>query len=80
MAGISKGGTFTIPSYQKDVFGYWSDGQVSDTEIVNSIGFLMNEGIINSAKIQTEIAEKQTKFEGERNPWNPPIYDVCAPL
>lgn len=63
VAGISKGGTFTIPSYQKDVFGYWSDGQVSDTEIVNSIGFLMNEGIINSAKIQTEIAEKQTKFE-----------------
>ena len=69
-AGVSPGGTFVmvdekpaIPSFQKDVFGFWSDGIVSDAEIVNSIGFLMTEGIINSAKIQTEISERQSKFD-----------------
>ncbi|QLH02597.1 hypothetical protein C5F47_02985 [Nitrosopumilus cobalaminigenes] len=70
-AGVSPGGTFVIetndepkiPTYQKDVFGYWSDGQVSDSEIVNSIGHLMAEGIINSAKIQAEISERQAKFD-----------------
>ena len=69
-AGASPGGTFvmvdekpTIPSFQKDVFGFWSDGLVSDDEIVNSIGHLMSKGIINSAKIQGEIAERQAKFD-----------------
>ena len=58
-AGVPKGGTFVnvydkpkIPSYQKDVFGFWSEGKVSDSEIVNSIGHLMSKGIINSQKIQ----------------------------
>ena len=63
VAGVQKGGTFTIPTYQKDVFGFWSDGLVSDDEIVNSIGHLMTQGIINSAKIQGEIAERQAKFD-----------------
>ena len=70
-AGVPKGGTFIIipddkpkiPTYQKDVFGFWSDGLVSDSEIVNSIGHLMSQGIINSAKIQGEIAERQAKFD-----------------
>ena len=62
-AGVQKGGDLTIPSYQKDVFGYWSEGLVSDDEIVNSIGYLMTEGIINSAKIQSEIAERKAKFD-----------------
>jgi hypothetical protein len=57
-AGVQKGGTFSIPSYQKDVFGFWSDGIVSDGEIVNSIGHLMGQGIINSEKIQ----EKRASF------------------
>ncbi|NNL58032.1 MAG: hypothetical protein HKP31_00935, partial [Nitrosopumilus sp.] len=57
-AGVSTGGTFEIddkpkiPTYQKDVFGFWSDGLVSDDEIVNSIGHLMSKGIINSEKIK----------------------------
>ena len=68
-AGVSKGGTFVIinekpkiPAYQKDVFEFWSDGQVSDSEIVNSIGHLMSQGIISSEKIQTEIYERQEKI------------------
>ena len=63
VAGTPKGGDFVIPTYQKDVFGFWSDGLVSDDEIVNSIGHLMSQGIINSAKIQGEIAERQAKFD-----------------
>jgi len=74
--GVSSGGTFVtvndkpkIPTYQKDVFGFWSDGLVSDSEIVNSIGHLMSEGIINSEKIQTEISERrQQKMIEEYDP------------
>ncbi|WP_371504749.1 hypothetical protein [Nitrosopumilus adriaticus] len=62
-AGVQRGGDLAIPTYQKDVFGFWSDGLVSDDEIVNSIGHLMSQGIINSAKIQGEIAERQAKFD-----------------
>ncbi|MCV0431148.1 phage tail protein [Nitrosopumilus sp.] len=57
-AGVQKGGTFYIPSYQKDVFGFWSEGLVSDGEIVNSIGHLIGEGIIDSEIIR----EKRTSF------------------
>lgn len=92
VAGISKGGDFSIPSYQKDVFGYWSDGQVSDTEIVNSIAHLMSEGIINSEKIQTEISERRQqkmmeeygdpdsdkKYDGDENPDGIRDYDDPA--
>ncbi|WP_299293590.1 hypothetical protein [Nitrosopumilus sp.] len=60
-AGVPKGGDFVIPSYQKDVFGFWSDGIVSDGEIVNSIGHLMSQGIINSEKIQNEVSERKEK-------------------
>ena len=77
-AGVPKGGTFilkpgdapTIPSYQKDVFGFWSDGLVSDSEIVNSIGHLMTEGIINSEKIQTEISQRQSERYEETDEWD----------
>ncbi|AFS80539.1 secreted periplasmic Zn-dependent protease [Candidatus Nitrosopumilus koreensis AR1] len=58
-AGVEKGGTFvTIPEYQKTVFGYWSEGLVSDGEIVNSIGHLMSTGIISSEKIKEKVQEK----------------------
>ncbi|QDI89665.1 Zn-dependent protease [Candidatus Nitrosopumilus sp. SW] len=58
-AGVQPGGTFvTIPEYQKTVFGYWSEGLVSDGEIVNSIGHLMSTGIISSEKIKEKVQEK----------------------
>lgn len=53
----------SIPSYQKDVFGFWGEGIISDDEIVNAIGHLMTKGIINSEKIQKEVSERQEKFE-----------------
>jgi hypothetical protein len=58
-AGVPKGGTISIPSYQKEVFGFWADGVLTDKDIENSIGYLMSEGIINSDKIQTEISERK---------------------
>ena len=45
----------SIPDYQKIVFGFWSDGEISDSEIINAIGHLMSEGIINSKNIQDKI-------------------------
>lgn len=60
---ITVGEKKQIPSFQKNVFGYWAEGIVSDEEIVNSIGYLMNEGIINSEKIQKEITERKEKLD-----------------
>ncbi len=54
-----------IPSYQKDVFGFWGEGMISDNEIINSIAHLMSKGIINSEKIQTEISERKEKYQKE---------------
>jgi hypothetical protein len=62
-SGVQKDRDFSIPTYQKDVFGFWSEGLVSDSEIINSIGYLMIQGIINSEKIQTEVSERQAKFD-----------------
>lgn len=76
----------SIPSYQKDVFGFWSEGVVSDDEIVNSVGFLMNKGIINSDKIKKEITERKEKLEFFGRPdstdarnTNPGTYHVLTP-
>jgi len=81
-ADVQKDGG-VIPSYQKNVFGFWSDGIVSDDEIVNSVGFLMNKGIINSDKIQKEITARKEKLESFGRPdstdarnTNPGTYHV----
>lgn len=63
-ADITKQGMFAIPTYQKDVFSFWAEGTISDTEVVNSIGYLMNEGIINTDKIKSGI-EKYNCISGE---------------
>jgi len=63
-AGIPKQGMFAIPTYQKDVFSFWAEGTISDTEVVNSIGYLMSEGIINTDKIKSGI-EKYNCISGE---------------
>jgi len=47
-----------IPSYVKDVFGFWSDDAVSDSEVSNSIGFLISQGIISSPKLQEKLNEQ----------------------
>ncbi|KFM21102.1 blue copper domain-containing protein, partial [Marine Group I thaumarchaeote SCGC AAA799-B03] len=84
-AGVPKGGTFvTIPEYQKTVFGYWSEGLVSDGEIVNSIGHLMSTGIVSSEKIKEKIEEK-TRDEfgrpesGPARDTNAGTYHISAP-
>jgi len=48
-----------IPSYVKDVFGFWSDDLVPDSDVVNSIEFLITKGIISSTKIQYLISISQ---------------------
>jgi phage tail-like protein len=72
--GVEKGGTFMqpakkIPEYIKTVFGYWSDGDVSDTEIATSLGFLVNEGIIRTPTFSEisglEIDEQDIDYRDE---------------
>ncbi|QUC64153.1 phage tail protein [Nitrosopumilus sp. K4] len=69
--GMEKGGTFVqpakkIPEYIKTVFGYWSDGNVSDTEIATSLGFLVSEGIIKTPSFSEisglEIEEQDIEY------------------
>jgi hypothetical protein len=40
-----------IPSYIKNVFGFWSQDQVSDSEIASSMQYLIEHGIIKSKKL-----------------------------
>lgn len=49
----------SIPSFVKDVFGFWSNDLVSDSEIGNSLQYLIKEDIIRSEK----IAEKKKMLE-----------------
>lgn len=53
--GVEKAGNFVmvpeerkIPIYIKDVFGFWADGLVSDSDISNSLGFLISTNVIRS--------------------------------
>lgn len=36
----------TIPSWIKGVFVYWANGQISDSELIEAIRFLVNTGVI----------------------------------
>jgi len=40
-----------IPSYVKDVFGFWSDDLVSDAEIGNQLKYMVEQGMITSKKL-----------------------------
>lgn len=40
-----------IPSYIKEVFGFWAEGKVSDQEIADSLQYMVDHGIIKSKKI-----------------------------
>ena len=58
---IEETGERTIPQYNKELFGWWADGLVPDSDITNSLGFLISEGIIYSENIQTEITKIKEK-------------------
>ena len=36
-----------IPEWVKNIFIWYSQGQISEDEVLNAIKFLVNEGIIN---------------------------------
>jgi len=77
-------GDVRIPSYVKDVFGFWADDLISDTEIGNSLKFLIGEGIISSPTIKAslpvdekfalllEISDNLIKKAKEATPKPPP--------
>jgi hypothetical protein len=43
-----------IPDWVKNTAGWWSDGQLKDEEFVNSVGFLIKNGIITLPKTETD--------------------------
>ena len=55
-------GVKKIPTYVKDVFGFWSDGQVSGSEVKNQIQYLIKEDIISSSNIDEIKQKKQEQY------------------
>jgi len=51
----------TIPSYIKQVFVFWEEGSVSDTDVANSIKFLIEEKIIITQA--SSIPQQEEKSE-----------------
>ena len=49
----------TIPIWIKNVGGFWCSGQISDTEFIDSIQYLINENVIQVKKIQYEVSSSQ---------------------
>jgi len=45
----------TVPSWIKDIAEWWSIGEISDEEYLDSIEWLINHGIINIAESTSEI-------------------------
>jgi hypothetical protein len=41
-----------IPEYQKTVFEWWSQGIISDSEVMNGVEYLITSGVIQSKNIQ----------------------------
>lgn len=59
-----------IPNYIKDVFGFWSDNKVSDSEIANSLQYLLEHGIIKSKKISENQEKNFPTSEDTEEPIN----------
>ena len=47
----------SIPSWIKNVAGFWADGQTTDADFVNAIEYLINDGIIevSSGNIKPDV-------------------------
>ena len=47
--------TDTIPNWIKDTAGWWSDGQIGDSDFVNAMEYLINEGIISVGSSDVKV-------------------------
>jgi hypothetical protein len=53
-----------VPSWIKNTVVFWADGQVSDTEFLNAMGYLVSENIIQTS-MPTVSAESQIYIVSE---------------
>ena len=44
-----------IPNWIKDTAGWWSEGQIGDSDFVNAMEYLINEGIISVGSSDAEV-------------------------
>jgi plastocyanin len=49
----------SIPSWVKNIGDFWCNNQIDDSEFVNAVQFLINDGIIQVEKTETRIASSQ---------------------
>jgi len=49
----------TVPLWIKDVGTFWCSGQISDTEFIDAVQFLINEDIIQLKKIEYQVSNSQ---------------------
>jgi len=57
-----------IPTYTKNVFGYWGEGLVSDEEIGASVEYMVNTGIISSKSISEQVSEAKKETISGQSP------------
>lgn len=69
MAGVaySQEDSSIIPNWIKNLFMFWGDGQVGDAELINAIGFLVDEGVIKTEQSNTieSLEEDLAKLQQE---------------
>jgi len=51
-----------VPSWVKNTAGWWADDQISETEFVNSMEYLIDSGIINVSSQNFGITELTIGF------------------
>jgi len=49
----------TIPTWIKNVSGFWCSGQISDMEFIDTVQYLINEDIIQLKKIEYGVSNSQ---------------------
>ena len=48
----------SLPEWIKNVAGFWAEGQTTDTDFVNAIEFLIDEGIIEVSYSQNLVGRR----------------------
>jgi plastocyanin len=57
----------TIPAWIKNVSGFWCSGQISNTEFIDAVQYLINEDVIQLKKIESGISNSQQVPEWVKN-------------
>lgn len=64
VASISAQSQYSIPSWVKDMAGFWSEGKISDNEFGEGLTFLIDSNIIKVPKIQ-QLENRIVQLENE---------------